>query len=584
MTDTAKIARVRRALEVEKSRRNAHHFIFDSGHLATKDEHDAKDPVKRVPDIPYLRVLLDCYLVSGRLISPEDAKYALDAGMPLAFLCEMHALGMVLVEKSRDVFVTNLTCCYLFWRARSLDHQKILVQSKKEEDAAPLVFNKEPQFGRMSFMEMHLPRHLRKLTFPSGAAYGNLYFPNGSQVRAIPEGGHIIRSEHPSVIFSDEAAFQPEFGAAYTAAMPACEGGGQFIAVSSAEPGAFEEIVQSDAERGVPRNQTNIPGLSYAIVSGTIPLLRIHYSADPAKRPGTVEGDAWREQAAKRYPGGVSSARWRKEMEIEYRALGGTKAIPQWETWKTGPIVVQRINGAEHMRLYGSYDHGWDNPAAFHVHGINSEGKKFTLWEFYADRVPLSFIARMMKGEKIMLPTRADARIDPDRVVWEGNPYAGKLQFIVADPSLWAEDQPMKDEPNKSLAELFEREGVWLEKGERGGDQMVLSWLLGELWADPNDPKYIITAQCPWLIWELGEQRFKQHSAQVALNQNAPDVLVDKNNHAWDGLKMWLKRFPPAAPTPKPAATPGNFAWWRRAAIKSRLGQPVGTYRREIAR
>jgi hypothetical protein len=581
MTDQHKLARVRRALDVEKCRRNAHHFIFDAGALMTKDEHDAKDPVKPVPDIPYLRVLLDCYLVSGRLISPEDAKYALEAGMPLAFLCEMHALGMVLVEKSRDVFVTNLTCCYLFWRFRSLDHQKILVQSKKEEDAAPLVFNKEPQFGRMSFMEMHLPKHLRKLQFPSGAAYGNLYGPNGSQTRAIPEGGHIIRSEHPSVIFSDEAAFQPEFGAAYTAAMPACEGGGQFIAVSSAEPGAFEEIAQPDL---VPRSQTNLPGVSYAMVSGTIPLLRIHYSADPAKRPGTAEGDAWREQAAKRYPGGITSARWRKEMEIEYRALGGTKAIPNWETWKTNGRIVRPMHGAEHFKLYGSYDHGWTNPAAFHVHAINGDGRKFTLWEFYADRVPLSYIAKIIKGESVMLPRRDDAKIETDRLAFPGNPYAGKLTWIVADPSLWAEDQPMKDEPNKSAAELFQREGVWLDKGERGGDLMVLEWLLGDLWADPEAPKYEISTACPWLVWELGEQRFKQHSAQVAMNANEPEILVDKHNHAWDGLKMWLKRFPPAAPSHKPAATPGNFTWWRRAAIRARRGEPIGTYRREIAR
>jgi len=582
MTDTAKVARVKRALEIERCRRDAHHFIFDAGVLVTKDEHDAKDPVKRVPDIPYLRVLLDAYLVSGRLCSPRDANYALDAGVPMTFLCEMHALGMVLVEKSRDVFVTNLTCCYLHWRMRSLDHQLILVQSKKEEDAAPLVFNKEPQFGRLSFMESHLPRHLRKLTFPANAAYGNLYAPNGSHVRAIPEGGHIIRSEHPSLIFSDEAAFQPEFGAAYTAAMPACEGGGQFIAVSSAEPGAFEEIAQPDL---VARQATNIPGLSYAIVSGTIPLLRVHYSADPAKRPGTVEGDAWREQAAKRYPGGVTSARWRKEMEIEYRALGGTKAIPQWETWKTnGRIVVDRLPGAEHFRLYASYDHGWTNPAAFHVHGINGEGKKFTLWEFYADRVPLSYIAKIMRGETVRLPRRDDARIDPERLVFPGNPYAGKHAAAIADPSLWAEDQPMKDEPNKSVAELFAREGIYLDKGERGGDLMVLEWLLGEFWADPLDPKYVITAACPHLIWELGEQRFKTLSAQVAMHANEPEVLVDKHNHAWDGLKMWLKRFPPAMATPKPAATPGNFAWWRRVAQKSRRGEPIGTYRREIAR
>jgi hypothetical protein len=238
------LKRAQQALTFERVRRDAHAFIFDAKILYSKDEHDAPNPVKLFPDTPYLRAMLDCFLVSGRMIHPEDARWALDAGLALETLTAMHRSGIVFVEKSRDVFATNLTCGYLLWRARAYDHQLIMVQSRKEEDAANLVFVKEPHVARISFMEDHLPGYLRRTSWPRSGAYARLYFDNGSQIWGIPEGGDVIRSNHPSVIFADEAAFQPEFGASYTAALPAVKGGGQYIAVSSANPGEFFELVK----------------------------------------------------------------------------------------------------------------------------------------------------------------------------------------------------------------------------------------------------------------------------------------------------------------------------------------------------
>ena len=573
-----RLLRGQRQLEAERCRRSAHALIFDAGQLHTRDEHDAKNPVKPVPDVPYLRVLLDCFLVSGRQMSPEDATHARRAGLPLAWLARLGATGMLLVEKSRDVFVTNIVCTYLLWRVRALAHQLVLVQSKKEEDAAKLVFVKEPQFGRMSFMEDHLPSHLRQLSWPGSGAYGNLYCPNGSHVRAIPEGGDIIRSEHPSVIFCDEAAFQPEFGASFTAALPACEGGGQYLAVSSANPSEWETIVAAEQAT----EPTAIPGLGYRLAGGTIPVLRLHYAADPAKRPGTEAGETWRARAAERYPGGIVSPRWRQEMEIEYRAFSGLKVIPQAEAWLVGPPIVIPSFAADGYRLYASYDHGWTNPAAFHVHGIDGDGGKVTLWELYADRVPVNAIARIMKGEDVVTPPRPDAAIDPGRVRFPGCPYAGAFSPPIADPSLWAEDQPMNDGPNKSIAWLFQRHGVVLQKGERGGDGTVAEWLLGDLWADPRHPLYRITRACPWLIRELHGLRYKQLAAHVATSKNVPEEIVDKDNHAWDGLNMFLKKSPPAASKPRPEERGGSFMWFREQQKRAQTGRPVQSFRRAM--
>ena len=48
------------------------------------------------------------------------------------------------------------------------------------------------------------------------------------------------------MVVSDEAAFQPEFGKSFEAAGPCIKSGGQFVAISSAEPGTFAEMVESD--------------------------------------------------------------------------------------------------------------------------------------------------------------------------------------------------------------------------------------------------------------------------------------------------------------------------------------------------
>lgn len=235
----------KRSLEAERCRRSAHYLIFDSGTLLTKDEHDLRSPIKPFPKVPYLRAFLDGLLVSGRLIRPEDARYAIAAGFSTEWLIALWKSGVFAVEKSRQMMATWLVCAYLLWRAKSKPHQLILVQSKREDDAANLVFVKDPHVARMSFLEVHLPRHLRSCVFPKAGTYGHLYLPNGSHVWAIPEGGDIIRSNSPSVVFSDESAYQPEFGSSYTAALPAIKGGGQYITVSSAEPGEFQSLVEA---------------------------------------------------------------------------------------------------------------------------------------------------------------------------------------------------------------------------------------------------------------------------------------------------------------------------------------------------
>jgi hypothetical protein len=157
-----------------------------------------------------------------------------------AYLDMLQEEPLVAVEKSRQLMFTWATCLYLYWRAKYVENRLIFIQSKKEEDAANLVFNKEPFGARIAFMEYSLPDELKTIDWNRNASYGQLVFPDTySKIWGVPEGGDIIRSYVASIVFSDEFAFQPEAEAAYKALRPTISGGGQFIAVSTARSGAF---------------------------------------------------------------------------------------------------------------------------------------------------------------------------------------------------------------------------------------------------------------------------------------------------------------------------------------------------------
>jgi hypothetical protein len=246
-------------LERNLCKRDCHAFIFGirdrhqrrHTFLNTKDEHNPGAPIGPFPDKLYLRALVDCFLVSGHVLDPEKARYALEWGLPIEHLAQMAETGMCAIEKSRQMMVTWIVLAYLLWRAKYMPLQLILVQSKREDDAKKLVCVKENELeaARMTFMEYHLPNHLKTLDFRKKGAVTkcNIYFPEtGSHVWGIPEGGSIIRSHVASVLFSDESAFQPAFGEAYRAALPAIHGGGQALFVSSAEVGEFQQLVEAE--------------------------------------------------------------------------------------------------------------------------------------------------------------------------------------------------------------------------------------------------------------------------------------------------------------------------------------------------
>lgn len=198
-------------LELEKCKRSCAYWLFHPlKWVWTKDEYSMSETIKPFP----------------REIAILDVLY------------EVHGNPLVFIGKSRQLMATWLMCAYFCWWARFWSGQLLFLQSKKEEDAANLVFNKEPGSARIDFIETHLPYWMQDLRAPK-PSYGQRLYSNGSKIWGIPQGSDTIRSYTGSGLFSDEAAFQPFFLQAFRAAKPSCR---KIVAVSSAEPGEFGKM------------------------------------------------------------------------------------------------------------------------------------------------------------------------------------------------------------------------------------------------------------------------------------------------------------------------------------------------------
>lgn len=162
------------------------------------------------------------------------------------YVREMVALWLdnplLVIAKSRQMRCTWLFCALYLWQAIRYKGQLIMLQSKREADAIGNETAGDGLMGRTKFVLHHIPAW-RSLVPRVNETAGMIEFPTqNSTIWAIPEGSDIIRQRTPSGILADEAAFQPEFGEAYVAAMACVKNFGRMTVVSSAHPGAFERL------------------------------------------------------------------------------------------------------------------------------------------------------------------------------------------------------------------------------------------------------------------------------------------------------------------------------------------------------
>jgi len=203
-------------------------YYFLINWAKTLDVHDNDNPIKCFPDKEYIKILVDLWFKEKLLLIP----------------------------KSRQMMMSWLFTTLYGWDTFFHHARMTFFQSKKAEDADDIL-------KRTKFVWDHMPVFLKRY-YKNGQFHellcnpqhkgqhvsGRMIFPDiNSEIRAIPEGGDVIRMHVASGILSDEMAFQPEARNAWTAAKPTISSKGRWTGVSTAEHGTFfEDIVFDNIE------------------------------------------------------------------------------------------------------------------------------------------------------------------------------------------------------------------------------------------------------------------------------------------------------------------------------------------------
>lgn len=155
----------------------------------TQDEHDEKSPYKGLPNKAYIRSMFDIY---------QNER-------------------IILVEKSRQMIVSTLTCAYIAWECLFVPGRLWLISKTKESDAIALIRDKIR--GPWS----RLPDWLKQKCPASLGPQNEVSFSqSGSRILGVTE--NVARSSGrgmtASGFFLDEAAFQDQCREIWAAVMP----------------------------------------------------------------------------------------------------------------------------------------------------------------------------------------------------------------------------------------------------------------------------------------------------------------------------------------------------------------------------
>jgi len=283
---------------------------------------------------------------------------------------------------------------------------------------------------------------------------------------------------------------------------------------------------------------------------------RLHYTADPEKDPATNDGAMWLTLATRGIPGGMKSAAWRREMEIDFSAGGGETVFPELSIIED-EIYIHPYSIPAHWDRYASFDYGHTNPSSIHFYAVNELGWKYVYFEFYSSGMHYKELANVFKT----------------------HPDFKKVKEICADPSLWKKDQhsgPSSLFGVRSLADLFTEEGVFLSPHCENSDIKGIE-RAREHWRRPEGAKALyIFKSCPKLWWELKNLKYQENKRPS--QQSNPEKIVDRNNHAWDDLKYFLLRLPePSEAKAKEPLPPGCFTMDMLEAMEEQQ-HPVNDY------
>lgn len=172
--------------------------IHQPGFVFTTDEHDEADPIKRMPDKDYLRLLAYTWVHRDLLVVP----------------------------KSRQLMISWLFVSVGLHNLIARGSQRMGLISKKEEDADALIERAKSIYDNLPHGRLYVPE-IRRIRNEMDCT------TTGSSMHAMNQTAKGLRSYTWSWLFADELSFQQEADQMITAAMAAIRGGGRMTAVST---------------------------------------------------------------------------------------------------------------------------------------------------------------------------------------------------------------------------------------------------------------------------------------------------------------------------------------------------------------
>jgi hypothetical protein len=306
-----------------------------------------------------------------------------------------------------------------------------------------------------------------------------------------------------------------------------------------------------------------IEGLSLRRTIGSLPVLRLHYTAHPDR-----DSDTWKKAERKTY---TSQAAWDREQEIVDEAGGGELVFADTLVtyWDKIVIADPGWRPEKMWRVEAGFDHGKTNPTALDRAYIDYAGTIYFCGEYYM----------------------------PGKEVWENVPEIKRMEDIrkvaacFADPTIFNMTMQQSQQPGKaaerakSINELYVEQGIELfspYSGDRSDVSFAARLMLH--WSDleNREPSVKIVCRnysekpqpglhdwdCPNLLWELMRTKRVKLTAQQLLSRNTSEAIVDKDNHARDAMKYLLMSHPEptvktshqiAAEAAKPLAAQGDL-------------------------
>ena len=270
-----------------------------------------------------------------------------------------------------------------------------------------------------------------------------------------------------------------------------------------------------------------------------MPVLSIHYSANPERDPATPVGAEWVKRARSEYS---SESDWNREQEIDAYTGGGENVFGKVLGKHFDKVVITDPRWFPDPRwdAVEGFDHGGTNATCLLRAYIDFYKNVYFCGEFYSMR---------REGWENTVAMNCPLILQM--------PWRDRVRWTMADPSIFDESQVQEDGSKSSIVKSYIRNGVKFLTQFRGelSDITFVETMLSYYWRglDAGEkPKAFIVCRnpsdrlqpglhqydCPNLLWELKRAKRAKLTAKQLLTRNPTEKIVDKMNHARDACKL----------------------------------------------